>query len=295
MNITYLKYFLVLARVQHYGKAAEQLGISQPGLSHAIGALEKKFGVPLFSRDGRNIVLNRFGKLLVPEAERILGAAERCEEQFRQIRYGGGPVRIAAIRPLIISTVPSLVKEYRKISENTEQRFLFETEVSKAVLEGLKEGKYDIGFCSKLGEERELEMVPVQRQKMVAIVPKGHRFYQREWIDLDETFGEPQILFSGKSGLRSKMDRFFLKAGEIPEGVCEAEEHDVILELVALGFGIAVMPELAMVRQTELRAVPIRFPHWENIYYMARRKNDCRSLLEKELFEFCRRKMQKEL
>lgn len=62
MNLTYLKYFLELAKIQHYGRAAELLGISQPGLSHAIAALEKELGMPLFKKDGRNIALNRFGK-----------------------------------------------------------------------------------------------------------------------------------------------------------------------------------------------------------------------------------------
>lgn len=292
MNLTYLKYFLVLAKVQHYGKAADQLGISQPGLSHAIASLEKNLGVTLFKKDGRNIALNRFGKMLVPEAERILSAAGRCEEQFRLIQSGGGPVRIASIRPLITSTVPALVREYVRSSKRTGQKFLFETEVSQAVAEGLKDGRYDIGFCSRMGEEPELEMIPVQRQKMVVIVPEGHRLCRRDSVALEETFGESQILFSQKSGLRPKMDLFFKKAGKIPQGVCEAEEHDVILELVAQGFGIAVMPNLSMGYRSGIRAIPVREPEWENIYYMARRKNDCRSRLEDELFEFCRMKMQ---
>lgn len=48
MNIEYLKYFAELAKVQHYGKAAKILNISQPGLSHAIKTLEEECGVPLF-------------------------------------------------------------------------------------------------------------------------------------------------------------------------------------------------------------------------------------------------------
>ena len=50
MNIEYLKYFSELAKIQHYGKAAKALNISQPGLSHAIKSLEEEYGVPLFQR-----------------------------------------------------------------------------------------------------------------------------------------------------------------------------------------------------------------------------------------------------
>lgn len=50
MNIEYLKYFSELAKIQHYGKAAKALNISQPGLSHAIKSLEEEYGVPLFQK-----------------------------------------------------------------------------------------------------------------------------------------------------------------------------------------------------------------------------------------------------
>ena len=288
MNLTYLKYFLELAKIQHYGRAAELLGISQPGLSHAIAALEKELGMPLFKKDGRNIALNRFGKMLMPEAEKILSMTENCEEQFRLLRDGGGPLRIAAIRPLTTKVVPALVRDYVRQSGKQGQKFLFETRVSGEVIEELKNGSCDIGFCSMIEREPELEMVPVQRQKMVVIVPKGHRFWCRDQVPLEETLNEPQILFSPKSGLRKKMDRFFQQVGQIPEAVCEAEEHDVILELVSLGFGVAVMPELVTGREKDIRAIPISSPKWENVYYLARRKNDFRSRLEEEFFAFCR-------
>lgn len=52
MNLFYLRYFVTLAKVQHYTKAAEQLCIAQPSLSHAITQLEKELGVPLFEKMG---------------------------------------------------------------------------------------------------------------------------------------------------------------------------------------------------------------------------------------------------
>ena len=60
MNIEYLKYFAELAKLQHYGKAAKALNISQPGLSHAIKTLEDEYGVPLFQKEGRNVSLSRY-------------------------------------------------------------------------------------------------------------------------------------------------------------------------------------------------------------------------------------------
>lgn len=62
MNIEYLRYFVKLAELQHYTKAARQLCIAQPSLSHAIKQLENQLGVPLFEKNGRNTMLTQFGE-----------------------------------------------------------------------------------------------------------------------------------------------------------------------------------------------------------------------------------------
>ena len=57
MNLYHLRYFVTLAHLEHYTKAAEILAITQPSLSHAIASLEKELGVKLFEKEGRNVVL----------------------------------------------------------------------------------------------------------------------------------------------------------------------------------------------------------------------------------------------
>ena len=86
MNIEYLKYFSELAKIQHYGKAAKALNISQPGLSHAIKSLEEEYGVPLFQKEGRNVSLSHYGKELMKDVDEILGAYLRLEERAAGFR-----------------------------------------------------------------------------------------------------------------------------------------------------------------------------------------------------------------
>ena len=63
LNLYHLRYFVTLAHLEHYTKAAEELMITQPSLSHAISLLEKELGVSLFEKEGRNIVLTKYGKM----------------------------------------------------------------------------------------------------------------------------------------------------------------------------------------------------------------------------------------
>ena len=90
MNVDHLRYFLVLTEEMHYGRAAARLNISQSGLSHAIAALERELGAPLFQKCGRGIELGRYGSVLLPEAQRIVGLADRCAQSFRQLHRGVG-------------------------------------------------------------------------------------------------------------------------------------------------------------------------------------------------------------
>ena len=98
MNIEYLKYFSELAKIQHYGKAAKALNISQPGLSHAIKSLEEEYGVPLFQKEGRNVSLSHYGKELMKDVDEILGAYLRLEERAVGLRTEEKTVRIGSER-----------------------------------------------------------------------------------------------------------------------------------------------------------------------------------------------------
>ena len=62
LNLYHLRYFITLAHLEHYTKAAEQLLITQPSLSSAISSLEKELGVSLFEKNGRNVVLTKSEK-----------------------------------------------------------------------------------------------------------------------------------------------------------------------------------------------------------------------------------------
>lgn len=72
MNIYNLRYFVTLARIRQYTKAAEELCITQPSLSHAISQMEKELGVKLFEKNGHKITLTQFGEEFLSYAEKTL-------------------------------------------------------------------------------------------------------------------------------------------------------------------------------------------------------------------------------
>lgn len=285
MNIEYLKYFSELAKIQHYGKAAKALNISQPGLSHAIKSLEEEYGVPLFQKEGRNVSLSHYGKELMKDVDEILGAYLRLEERAVGLRTEEKTVRIGSVYPLAPGTIPHMLKEFGATFP-----FIIYNRMTPAIAEGLLDGKYDIGFCSDLLKSDEIEYYPIRDSYIAVVVPKGHPLENRERISLKETAGYPQIMFSKTSGFRTLQEQIFAEEGIKVKPVCAAEEIEVITGLVENGFGISVLPYMDIVRLHNVVTIPVKTSGWNSKFYIARRKYGIRSEQEEAFFQYWKKK-----
>ncbi|MCE7877104.1 MAG: LysR family transcriptional regulator, partial [Betaproteobacteria bacterium PRO3] len=84
MELRHLRYFVAVGDAQNIGRAALALHIAQPPLSRAIRGFEEELGVELFRRSARGVTLTRAGAALLPEARRLLRAAETLRQNARQ-------------------------------------------------------------------------------------------------------------------------------------------------------------------------------------------------------------------
>ena len=89
MNLYQLRYFVTLAKFQHYMKASEQLCIPQPSLSHAISALEKELGVRLFERNSNTVILTKVGENFIKDAKQAILSFEQIKSDMKCFRYAG--------------------------------------------------------------------------------------------------------------------------------------------------------------------------------------------------------------
>ncbi len=268
MNLFHLRYFVQLAETKHYTRAAEQLCITQPSLSHAINQLENELGVPLFEKSGRNTELTRFGEHFLTCARKTLETLDEGVEELKRVSRGEGLIRLGLLRTLGVDYVPELVSRYLCENPGKQLRFTFETGMTNSLLEGLMERRYDLVFASKPPAELGLTSVAVERQDLVLIVPRGHPLASRHSISLGETLPYPQVYFSKGSGLRPVVDELFSRAGGEPKIAYEIDEDQVIAGLVARGFGIAVVPYMDLLMRLDLKIIQIASPVWERNFYM---------------------------
>ncbi|CAI3211405.1 putative transcriptional regulator, LysR-type [Clostridium neonatale] len=286
LNLYHLRYFVTLAQLEHYGKTAEKLKITQPGLSHAIASLEEELGVKLFEKEGRNVVLNKYGKMFYNDASKIISMLDISVNSFQNISEGGGNISLSMIKPLAIKDIPKVAHDFLDINKDKEIDFKFYTGVTKDIVEGLKSGIYDIGFCSKMENETEVEFVPIKKQEMCAVVPYDHPLTKYKELNLKDTIPYKQIIFSKSSGLRSVIDGLFKKIGEYPKVSYEVEEDSLIVGLIAQNFGIAILPKMYSIQYINVKAIPIIKPDWESYFYIARMKNRYHSPAADSFFKF---------
>ncbi len=275
MNLYHLRYFVTLAEIEHYTKAADLLAITQPTLSHAIYAMEEELGVKLFEKNGRNVSLTKYGKVFFADAQDILSKLDASVNSLKLAGRGEGQIDVAFLRTLGTDVVPKLIRGF--LNENAGKQIDFNLYCDRAltgdILMGLKEKKYDIGFCSKFDDEPLIEYIPVAKQDLVVIVPMDHPLAEKKEVHLAETLPYNQIIFKKRSGLRHIIDELFEQINAYPEVSYEIEEDQVAAGFVANGFGIAIAPDIPILHSLDVKILPLVSPAWQRCFYMAMLKD----------------------
>ena len=287
MNLYHLRYFVTLAHLEHYTKAAQKLSITQPSLSNAISLLEEELGIRLFEKEGRNVVLTKYGKIFLNSVEKSLDILDSSVKELKNIGIGEGKIDLGFLRALGTEFIPKVCQDFLYKNTNKDIKFNFNTaSTTSDIIEGLKNRNYDIAFCSKIEKESDIDFTPVANQKLVLIVSLDHPLAKKDSVDLRETIEYPQIIFNEKSGLRPIIDNLFKKINEKPCISYEVEEDQVIAGLVAKNFGIAIVPYMNILNFLDVKSLDIKYPSWERNFYIANLKDTYLSPAVREFKNF---------
>lgn len=187
MNLSHLYYFRTLARVQHYTRAAEELFITQPTLSNAVSQLEKELGIPLFQKEGRNVRLTKQGREFDEYITQALDLIDKAVDiAHEQAGSPSGAIDLGVIYTIQADYLPPLLRAYRDrygsgIIINTYQG------LTTQLVEDLESGRYDVVFGSYVeGKEDDLGFIPVDSQRLVAVVHDYSPFAKRESVTIED-------------------------------------------------------------------------------------------------------------
>ncbi|MBR0679499.1 LysR family transcriptional regulator [Roseomonas eburnea] len=267
MELRLLRAFATVAETLHFARAAERLGISPPSLTEQVQELERRLGARLFVRTKRSVALSDAGKLFLEELRPALEQLDRAERVARLAGRGArGIIEIgfagsAALSGVLAQAIAAWRREHPEV-----ELHLHEME-SAPQIEALAEGRLDIGFVrAPVTTPPGIVTARLRREPVFIALPPDHALIAEPSVPAAALAGEAFIIPDQEAGMSFHHHTLAVaeRGGFAPRLAHRGRDLIAVATLVALGLGVAVVPEslcqtlaLPGVTYRPLRGAPI--------------------------------------
>jgi DNA-binding transcriptional LysR family regulator len=244
MDTLQLRCFLAVADALHFGRAARSLDMLPASLGRQIRILEDRLDTRLFLRTTRNVSLTEAGAAILDDARALVAQAERLEERLRGLRKMDAPVlRVGAIDSAAAGLMPYLLQILR--AEHPEIDVQLVEQKTIHLLPKLLSGSLDIVFCRPPDiRDPRINVRTLFFESAVVALPTDHPLARQHEISILDLAEAPLIVPDRRSRPHSHdlTIKLFLDAGLTARIAQVAEEKHTIVNLVATGSGLAIVP-----------------------------------------------------
>ena len=240
-----IKKYEAFAKVVETGsltRAAEELGYTQSGVSHMISALEDEFGFQLLRRSRAGVALTEDGRQVLPVIRGILNYNEQLRQVVEEIHgLNVGTVRIGTFSSVAVHWLPGMIKEFQEQHPHIE--FGLMNGDYRDVEQWLADGSVDMAFVT-VPSKMDCQYIPLLEDRLLAVLPKGHRLAGEARFPVTAMAGEPFIglLAGSNQDARRTMEA----AGVKPNIKFTTKDDYAIIAMVEQGLGVSILPELLL-------------------------------------------------
>ena len=245
MELHQLRYFVAVAQAGNFSRAAERCFVSQPSLSQQIQKLERQLKRPLFHRLGRKAVLTDAGRLLFDKAMQILAGVEDAERRLR----GGddaqsGRLSVGAIPTIAPFVLPDALRRFTKSLPQAE--LMIREDVTEHLVAAVAEGELDLAIVALPIEDPRLHVETLCTEPLFLAVPWQHPLAKpRRKVTVQDLVGERFILMGDMHCLGETVLNFCRSRDCQPFIACRSAQISTIQQLIGLGQGISLLPDMA--------------------------------------------------
>jgi DNA-binding transcriptional LysR family regulator len=260
VNFRHLSYFIAVAEELNFRRAAERLHIVQPGLSQQISRMESELGLALLERTKRRVELTDAGQVFLGEARALLERYEQAVTSARQAAAGQtGSLAVGFVGPAIYSVLHTVARAYLKSFPNVS---LVLHELNSAEqLDRIIAGTLDVGFVRLPVRDKRVLTMQLISEPIIIVLPEGHPEAARDVVNLAALADEPFVMVP-RAREPNAFDRYIeicAKAGFSPRIGQEVLQIHTIVEVVAMGLGVALAPaSLTNLRRPGVAYRPLR-------------------------------------
>jgi len=234
-----LRYFLAVAEIGNFSRAAKHVNVTQPTLSAGIAKLERLLGVRLFDRDKQRVALTPAGSRFLVRARRIAAeyalALQECQHvpELRLLRVG------------VLVTIPTAIIEHiiARHRGNSANEVLEIVEGSERDLaERLDRGRIDIALTVVRPQHSRFRPETLRSERYMMVLPQGHALANLDTVQAEQLAGDRMVVRRHCEAL-PEISRFFTEHGVRPRFVLKTTSDERMLAVVCAGAGIGMMPE----------------------------------------------------
>jgi len=244
MELHQLKYFVTVAELGSFTRAAERCLVSQPSLSQQVAKLESYLGRLLIERLGRTVRLTDAGRALYPQAVAVLAAVEYAR---RRVDEAADPTRgrlaVGAIPTVAPYLLPPVLRRFLKQYPRAE--VTVHEDLTAATISACLTGELDIGIVALPLHGDHLHVEPLTTEELLLALPPTHPFLRKKRVHIEEVGREPFVLLNEMHCLGEYVVSFCKQQGCQPAVSCRSAQLLTVQELVAQGHGVSLIPAMA--------------------------------------------------
>jgi DNA-binding transcriptional LysR family regulator len=212
MTLEQLRIFIAVAEKQHVTQAANELNLTQSATSAAIAALEARYGIKLFDRIGRGIVLTQTGRDFLVEARAVLARAKAAAQVLNDLAgLKRGSLTIAASQTVANYWLPSRIQAFRTAYPDIDLHISIAN--TEQVARAVHEGSADLGFVEGEVDNASLAISRIDGDSLVVVVGLKHPWVGRAKITPKDLLTTAWVLREPGSGTRSMFEAALRKSG----------------------------------------------------------------------------------
>ncbi|MEU5304157.1 LysR family transcriptional regulator [Streptomyces noursei] len=265
IDVQRLRILRAVADHGSFSQAATALRLTPSAVSQHIVVLERSLGAQVVARSTRGVTLTEAGQIMVGAAESVTAELEQAKQQVERLSTGrvqltvatftsGGRHLLPGMLPRFMAAHPDTVLHVREGEpENT--------------LPLVRQGAVDLALAYRFdgplpvgpGPSSRLQWTALLEDPLHVVMPEGHRFADRESLDIAELAAEPWVLGCLKTD--AYLRRYAERAGFAPDVRSTTTDYFFARSLVAAGMGISLVPSIALVPTVPgVHAVPVEPP-----------------------------------
>ncbi len=256
IEVGHLRIIQALQRLGTLTEAARSLHLTQPALTHQVRALEQRLGIRLWQREGRRLRLTTAGETLLETAEHVLPVLQQAERNLlAQAEGRRGVLRIGVecypCYEWLTGVVGAFLERLPEVDIDIVNRFRF------TGLTGLAQRHIDVLVTPDVQARKGIVFERLADYRQVLLCAADSSLAQRRWVTPADLSAQTLLRFPVPRERLDVFTRFLMPAGQAPALTQEIESLELMLQLVALGRGVCVLPDWLARQQTDPARVAV--------------------------------------